>query len=191
MGRLALSDNTEAEHFAALIEAVATDHDREAFAALFDHFAPRLKAFFMRAGANPSMSEELVQESMLVVWRRATLFDRSKASASTWIYTIARNKRIDRLRRERRPEYDPNDPALVPAPETGADSTVEATQWSCRVRDAMGALPAEQRRVLDLHYFEDKSQSTIAEELTLPLGTVKSRLRLALKRLRSALEEDW
>ncbi len=166
------------------------DRDRGACAALFTHFAPRLKAYIRRLGADGGMAEELVQEVMLLVWRRAETFDPSQASAGTWIFTIARNRRVDALRREQRPEFDPDDPALVPDPEEPADKRVEAAQSVGRVRAAMRDLPPEQAELLRMAYYEDKPHSVIAAERGIPLGTVKSRLRLAMERLRKALKDD-
>jgi RNA polymerase sigma-70 factor (ECF subfamily) len=172
-----------------LMAAVAQDRDRIAFARLFDHFAPRVKSYMRRLGAEPTAAEDLVQDVMLTVWRRAAQFDRSKAGVATWIFTIARNRRIDIIRRERRPELDPDDPALVANQEPEADTAVEQRQHGARLRSAVGELPAEQARLLQLAFFEDKSHSAIAAELDLPLGTVKSRIRLAMQKLRSQLAE--
>ena len=134
-----------------------------------------------------------MQEVMLLVWRRAETYDPAQASASTWVFTIARNKRIDALRREHRPEIDPDDPALVPAlvPERpdSADRRVELRESTSRLRAALKELPAEQAELLRLAYFEDKPHSAISAERGLPLGTVKSRLRLAVERLRKALRD--
>ena len=105
----------------ALLAAVGAARDRAAFEALFRHFAPRIKAYLLRLGAGSPGAEDLAQEAMLSVWRKAVLFDPAKASAATWIFTIARNLRIDALRRERRPEFDPGDPAFVPDAEPQAD----------------------------------------------------------------------
>jgi RNA polymerase sigma-70 factor (ECF subfamily) len=174
--------------FADLIARVAQHQDRAAFAALFGHFAPRVKAYLMRLGADDGGAEELAQEVMLVVWRRAASFDPALAAVGTWVFTIARNKRIDRLRRERRPEIDPDDPALAPDPAVGADMALDAAETGDRLRDAIGALPDEQAQLLRMAYFEDKSHRAIAAETRLPLGTVKSRIRLALGRLRTVLE---
>ena len=169
--------------------AVAQRRDREAFTLLFGHFGPRIKMYLMRTGCDPTAAEELVQEVMVTLWRRAETFDPDQARASTWVFTIARNKRIDSLRRGRRPEVDPDDPALVPAPDPAADARVEAAQRSARLRVALDALPDEQREMLRLAYFEDKPHSAIAVEHDLPLGTVKSRIRLALARLRREMGE--
>ena len=173
-----------------LVLAVARQRSRAAFAALFGHFAPRLKSYLMRLGAEAGQAEELVQDVMLQVWHRAETFDPLQANASTWVFTIARNKRIDAVRRERRPEIDLTDPALVPEPVEPADRTLEAGQESARLNAAIGALPNEQAELLRLAYYEDKPHSTISAERGIPLGTVKSRLRLAVDRLRRLLREE-
>ncbi len=172
-----------------LLRAIAEQRDRQAFVALFGQFGPRVKAYILRLGTDYAQADDLVQEVMLTVWRRAEQFDPAKASPSTWIFTIARNRRIDFLRRERRPEFDPTDPALVPEPETAADDQVDAGQKQKLIRAAVRDLPEEQAQLLKLAYFEDKSHSVIAEQLDLPLGTVKSRLRLAITKLRAALKD--
>ncbi len=174
----------------ALIGAIADRRDRAAFAALFGHFAPRIKSYLMRRGCDAGTAEEVVQEVMVILWRRADRFDPTQANASTWVFTIARNKRIDLLRRERRPELDPDDPALMPQPPQSQDRAVEADQDAGRVRAAMLALPAEQKDLLRMAYYEDKPHSAIAAESGLPLGTVKSRIRLAMARLRKELRES-
>jgi RNA polymerase sigma-70 factor (ECF subfamily) len=168
---------------------VAQERDRVAFGALFGHFAPRLKAYLLRLGCDSASAEELVQEVMLMVWRRAETYDPQQATVATWIFTIARNKRIDNLRRQRRPEIDPEDPALVPAPPESAEQIVEAAENGVRLRVALQELPPEQADLLRLAYYEDKPHSTISLEQGLPLGTVKSRLRLAVERLRRAFRE--
>ncbi|SDF55798.1 sigma-70 family RNA polymerase sigma factor [Thalassobaculum litoreum] len=175
--------------YETLIEAVATQRSKAAFGELFEHFAPRLKSYLMRLGTESSAAEEVVQEAMVMVWRKAESFDRRQASASTWIFTIARNKRIDRLRRERRPELDPNDPALVPDAEPQADRSVEARQSRVRILTAIKNLPEEQSELIRMAYFDDKSHAEIAVEKDLPLGTVKSRIRLALGRMRREVED--
>jgi RNA polymerase sigma-70 factor (ECF subfamily) len=172
----------------ALIEAIAARRDREAFLALYGFYAPRVKAYLIRSGGS-HLADETTQEAMLAVWRKAALFDPAKASASTWIFTIARNLFIDRKRRERRPEIDPSDPLLAVEGVAPADSILSARQNEQRVRAALSSLPAEQAKVVTMAFFEDKPHSAIAEELKLPLGTVKSRLRLAFGRLRGALGE--
>jgi len=177
------------EDAADLLARIAGEQDREAFEALFRHFAPRVKAYMLKLGTEVSLADELAQETMLMVWRKAVQFDRSKASPSTWIFTIARNLRIDAFRKINRPELDPNDPALVPEAEEPADQRVEREQYAVLIRAAMEELNDEQAEVVRLSFFEDKSHSEIAEELGIPLGTVKSRLRLAFGRVRKALED--
>jgi RNA polymerase sigma-70 factor (ECF subfamily) len=171
----------------ALIGAVATRRDREAFLALYGFYAPRVKAYLIRIGGG-HLADETAQETMLAVWRKAALFDPEKASASTWIFTIARNLFIDRKRRERRPEMDPSDPLLTEG-DAPADQVLSARQSELRVRAALSSLPADQAQVIMMAFFEDKPHSAIAAELKLPLGTVKSRLRLAFGRLRGVLGE--
>lgn len=182
------SGQTALELNAALV-CVARSRDRAAFKTLFDHFAPRLKAYLMRLGAGSAVADDLAQEAMLIVWRKAALFDPARASASTWMFTIARNLRVDALRRERRPEIDPDDPALVPDDDIAPDDALARAQSDDRLRIALETLSREQSEVVRLSFFADKPHAEIAKELGLPLGTVKSRLRLAMDRLRGALGE--
>jgi RNA polymerase sigma-70 factor (ECF subfamily) len=173
----------------ALLLAVGRNRDRTAFASLFEYFAPRLKSYLMRLGAGSGTAEELAQEAMLILWRKAEQFDPGKAAAATWTFTIARNLRIDAMRREKRPEIDPDDPALVPDDAPQADDEIARVQEESRLREALTELPREQVEVVQMSFFADKPHSEIASELGLPLGTVKSRLRLAMARLRTALGE--
>ena len=180
-----------ADEAADLIEAIATRQDRAAFARLFNYFAPRVKAFIMRGGADAESAQEVAQEALIMVWRKAASFDRTRASATTWLYTIARNKRIDLLRRNNRPAIDTEDWLTVFAPEEeDADKSVLAGQTYTRVKELLSGLSPDQLVVIEKAFFEDKTHTAIAEELKLPLGTVKSRIRLALGRLRDALERD-
>jgi RNA polymerase sigma-70 factor (ECF subfamily) len=174
----------------ALLAALAGKRDRAAFEILFVHFAPRVKSYLLRLGASAALADDLAQEAMLTMWRKAELFDPAKASASTWVFTIARNLRIDAIRRERRPEFDPNDPAFVPDEEVPADTQMVRDGEDARVRDSLTKLSAEQAQVVQMSFFAEKPHSQIARELGLPLGTVKSRLRLAMARIKSALEGD-
>ena len=169
----------------ALLGRVARDRDRAAFATLFAHFAPRVKAYLLRLGAPSGVAEELAQEAMLSMWRKAHLFDPSKASAATWLFSIARNLHIDAIRREKRPELDPED--FMPEPEADADACLVLAENEGRLRLALKELPADQIQVVELSFFADKPHSQIAAELGIPLGTVKSRLRLAMGRLKRAM----
>ncbi len=184
------SSLSESMRFAFLIENIASQKDREAFAELFAHFAPRVKGYLMRLGASNGQAEEVTQDAMLTVWRKAHLFDRKKAAASTWIFTIARNRRIDILRQQKYPELDANDPALVPDTPAQADDEVIAEQRGELVRAALDKLPEEQRELVRLAFYNGWSHGQLADETNLPLGTVKSRIRLAFGRLRQELGDD-
>jgi len=184
-----MRNSPDAELLAGLIAEVAESRSRRAFVSLFEYFAPRIKAYLMRLGSPESQAEDLVQDVMLTVWRRAELYDRSMAGPGTWIFTIARNRRIDVLRRERRPEIDPDDPALVPAAEPDPDSVAEVGQREGRIRLAIERLPAEQAELVHLSFFGELSHAEISARLDLPLGTVKSRIRLAIGKLKASLEE--
>jgi RNA polymerase sigma factor (sigma-70 family) len=177
------------ERAVTLVTQVAQAADRAAFAALFNHFAPRLRSYCARQGIAPDVASELVQETMLVLWRKAASFDPAKAQVSTWLFTIIRNKRIDRLRRENRPELTADDLAIFANDETSAHDDMSATQDAARLAVALEALPPEQRTMMVKAFFEDKSHSDIAAETGLPLGTVKSRIRLALSRLKQSIKE--
>ncbi len=180
----------EAGQLALWLGRVAEFRARAAFAQLFGHFAPRLKGYLIRLGCEVGTAEELVQEVMLTVWRRAESFDAAQAGVSTWIYTIARNRRIDRLRSERHPTFDPDDPLLVPDEAENAEQGIETAQREHSLRSAIGRLPKEQAELLHMAFFEDRPHSGIAAATRLPLGTVKSRIRLALARLRRELGPD-
>lgn len=170
-----------------LIEAVALRRDREAFAALFSYFAPRLKAWLMKSGASAAAAEDFAQDAMLTVWRKADLFDSRKARAATWIFTIARNRRLDMLRRDARPLPTP-EILLADGEVQRPDDILSASQDAERVRDALSRLNPDQVEVLRLAFFLDSPHSEIARRLDLPLGTVKSRIRNAMSKLRLILE---
>jgi len=177
----------EAPELNALLVRVAAARDRAAFATLFSHFAPRVKAYLLRLGAPPALAEDLAQEALLSLWRKAHLFDPAKASAATWLFTIARNLRIDAIRREKRPELEAED--FLPESQPGADDALALAGEEVRLRAALKGLPPDQIQVIELSFFADKPHSQIAGELGIPLGTVKSRLRLAMARLKRALGE--
>jgi RNA polymerase sigma-70 factor (ECF subfamily) len=172
----------------AWLRAIAERRDEEAFAHLFETYAPRVKGLLRRSGSDGGRAEELAQEAMLTVWRKAHLYDPAKATPATWIFCIARNIRIDAIRRERRPEFDPDDPMLAADTGPAPDATFAAGQREARLREALRELPADQVRVLELSFFEGKAHGEIAAVLNVPLGTVKSRIRLAFGHLRAALE---
>jgi RNA polymerase sigma-70 factor (ECF subfamily) len=179
--------SSQEEQLSAAIREVAESRNIEAFRRLFDHYAPRLKAYLRKVGAADEATDDLVQEVLLSVWRRAHQFDPNKAALSTWIFTIARNKRIDVLRRDRRPEAELAAPPVPGESPMRGDQALELQQLSQQLTRALGTLPKEQSELLKIFYYEEKSHSAIAEELGLPLGTVKSRLRLALGKLRTII----
>jgi len=172
---------------ARLIEAVAADRDPEAFAALFDYFAPRIKTVLMRSNTPAAAAEELAQDAMLTVWRKAALFDRKRAGASAWIFTIARNLRIDVARRDQRSKVLDLEQSELLEPPPRPDEEFDIGEREQRVRAALTHLSDEQIAVVRLSFFEGKAHGDIARELELPLGTVKSRIRLAMNRLRDLL----
>lgn len=186
---VAVSNVVKVENWEDLLSAVAQRSDRIAFEKLFVHFGPRVKAYLMKLGSDAGQAEDLMQDVMAQVWRKSSLFDRSKAGASTWIFTIARNMRIDSFRRDRRPQIDENDPALVPEAEKPADEMLHSQEVSVRLRGILEDLPEDQKKVVMLSFYDDKPHSTIAEELGLPLGTVKSRLRLAMGKIKAVWGE--
>ncbi len=170
---------------ADLVARIAEAEDRQAFALLFRYFAPRIKAYVMRAGADSAAAEEIMQEVMLTIWRRAGQFNPDLAAVSTWVFTIARNKRIDALRRERFPAAEIETPVMADA----ADRAFEDAENGTRLQAALRTLPPTQSALLEMAYFQDKSHHAIANETKLPLGTVKSRIRLGLNKLRDALKD--
>ena len=165
---------------------VHNSRDRAAFASLFEHFAPRIKGFLIKSGADATTAEECAQDVMTTLWRKADQFDPTRASVSTWIFTIARNRRIDMLRRNRRPE--PEELTWGPEPEPEQSAVIEMQQESARLVEAIAALPENQRKLIEQAYFGELTQAEISKITGLPLGTIKSRIRLALDRLRHAMK---
>lgn len=167
--------------------AVRDDRDRAAFAKLFDHFAPRLKGFVMRSGLSAPQAEEIVQDVMLTIWRKAALFDPHRAQASAWIYQITRNRQIDILRKENRPV--PEELREDPGSEPDASQIVGLEQEVEEVRRALAALKPEQREIIEKAYLGELTHQEISAEMGLPLGTIKSRIRLGMERLRHDLKD--
>lgn len=176
------------DDFAGLLFRVAEARDRAAFATIFDHFAPRVKSFMMRKGASAEVAEDLVQDTMIAVWSKAALYVPERGAVSTWVFTIARNLRIDRLRRESSAYFTDLENFDAPSDDVPGDEAMNRSQEDSHVARAMAQIPPEQRELLILSYVEDVPQSMIAERLNLPLGTVKSRMRLAYRRMRKLLE---
>lgn len=179
-------------HFERLLQDVAENRNKESFVQLFEHFAPRVKSFLMKGGTAEDVADELAQETMLTVWNKAPSFNPAQAGASTWIFTIARNRKIDTLRKTGRFEVAPTDPDLIQSTDSPRGNTMRREEIES-IAEALDELPEEQAMLLRQSFFEDKSHADIAKETGLPLGTVKSRIRLALERLRKnkTVRELW
>ncbi len=173
-----------------ILARIAFDRSDEAFRKLFDDFGPRIKSYMMRQGADAGTAEELAQETLLTVWSKAALYSSEKGSAASWIFTIARNLRIDRIRR-RTPwqELGEEHASAIPSDEEAPDEAVSLRQRQVRVQSVLRTLPPDQLEVVTLAFIDGLSHSEIADRLGLPLGTVKSRIRLAYQKVRTALED--
>ncbi|WP_373636908.1 sigma-70 family RNA polymerase sigma factor [Yoonia sp. BS5-3] len=183
--KVTIEETSKRKAWIIQVEAVRDHKDKAAFAEIFGYFAPRVKSFLMKSGASPELAEECTQEVMATLWNKAHLFDPTKASVSTWIFTIARNRNIDMLRKQRRPE--PEDLPWGPEAEPEQAEALGLQQETEQLGEAISKLPPEQRKLIEKAYFGDLSHSEIAAETGLPLGTIKSRIRLALDRLRHAM----
>lgn len=180
----------DANQLRQLMQEVVQHRDVAAYEQIFRYFAPRVKTYMAKLSADGQSAEELMQETMVAVWNKAASFDPERGALSTWIFTIARNLRIDALRQARRPEFDPEDPAFVPDSEPLADKMIAERQAAAELHKEMRLLPPEQAELLSLAFFDELSHSAIAKKMNLPLGTVKSRLRLAFDKLRLALNHS-
>ncbi len=175
---------------ARLVAAIARSGDRQAFARLFAFYAPRLKTYLSRQGFGAGDCDDLIQDTMLAVWRKAGQFDAEAGAVSTWIFTICRNLGIDRRRRvARRLKDDDLPPVSDIDPSPSAEVDIISREDETRVRRALDQLPSEQAEVIALSFFSQSPQTEIARVLGIPLGTVKSRVRLAMNRLRQLLDE--
>jgi RNA polymerase sigma-70 factor (ECF subfamily) len=179
----------DAAAYAALMTRVAQG-DRAAFGRLFGVYAPRVKGYLLRLGLEAAQAEEVSQEVMIAVWRKAASYDPRQASVATWIFRIARNRRIDVFRRARKGALDPDDPTFQPQAEARPDQAFETAGREAQVRAAMAQLPDDQRELVRDAFYEDLSHSQIADKTGLPLGTVKSRLRLAFAKLKLRLDGE-
>ena len=176
--------------FIEALAKVAESQDISSFKKIFDYFSPRLKSFLMRSGADEAIAEEIIQETMTIIWTKADYYDPKMASPSTWIYTIARNKKIDILRKSRKAILEDIDTAVLPPVESKADENIEHDQKFEMITQYLDDLPEDQLNLLKMNFFEEKSHGEISEITKIPLGTVKSRIRLALEKIRSKLEKD-
>jgi RNA polymerase sigma-70 factor (ECF subfamily) len=184
--RVTADDGTKRMMWVTHMIRIRDHQDRTAFAELFDHFAPRVKGFLMKSGADATLAEECTQDVMAALWQKSHQFDPARASVATWIFTIARNRKIDLLRRQRRPE--PEDLPWGPEAEPDQSDIVILQQEAELLGEALKALPEAQRELIDKAYFGELTHSEIAAETGLPLGTIKSRIRLALDRLRHSMK---
>jgi RNA polymerase sigma-70 factor (ECF subfamily) len=182
-----VSEPTSSQNFSDLIVRVACRQDKAAFSELFLHFAPRVKSYMMKLGSDEIMAEELAQQVLLQIWRKAKLFDPKKAAASTWIFRIARNLRIDGLRRDKHFLVDDFDFTSVPDDKENQEFLICEEETAAIVREALSELSDDQATALRLSFYDGLSHADIADQLRLPLGTVKSRIRLAFSRLRVTL----
>jgi RNA polymerase sigma-70 factor, ECF subfamily len=179
----------ETDPMADLLQQIAVHRDIDAFRQLFQSYAPRVKSYMMRQGADANTAEELAQETLLTVWRKAALYSGEKGSPTTWIFTIARNLRIDRLRREFPWQELPEGHDETASSDVAPDEAVSEAERKRRVQAALATLPEDQHEVVTLSYIDGLSHSEIAERLKLPLGTVKSRMRLAYQKIRESVED--
>jgi len=184
--KVAKTDQPDRTIWVAQLAAIRDKQDEQAFAEVFQHFAPRVKGFLIKSGASAELAEECTQDVMATLWRKAHMFDPTRASVSTWIFTIARNRKIDLLRKQRRPE--PEDLTWGPEAEPDQEDVLALQQDTERLGAALAALPEKQRNLIERAYFGDLTHSEIAQETGLPLGTIKSRIRLALDRLRHTMK---
>ncbi|MDV4158391.1 MULTISPECIES: sigma-70 family RNA polymerase sigma factor [Rhizobium] len=181
----------DAARINSLMSAVGKSRDIDSFEILYRHFYPRVRSYMVRlTRGNRILAEELTQETMMRVWYKAALFDSSKAQASTWIFAIARNQMIDAARKGAHPEFDVNDPAFVPDEMEAADVKIQRQQNAQELHNAMLTLKQKYVEVLRMSFFDGLTHTMIAERLNLPIGTVKSRIRLACEKLRMAIQVD-
>jgi RNA polymerase sigma factor (sigma-70 family) len=172
-----------------LLTAVGTDRDDEAFTVLFDHFQPRVQAQMLRGGMAPFAAADIAQDVMEALWCKAHQFDQSKSAASTWVFSIAQNRRVDIHRRSHEHLFTDADLSLIPDDNADHETSIDATRRERHVHTALDALPLDQFKMVQLAFFEGLSHSTIAAQTRIPVGTVKSRLRLAFSRLRRLLTD--
>jgi len=180
------------DEWAGCLRAVAERQDRDAFGRLFSHFAPRIKRHLMMGGSPEMQAEEVAQDALVAVWRKAALFDPAQAAVSTWIFTIARNLRVDRHRRDG--AAADHETALaeeheqIPSGAATAEEMLSTARRERSVRLALARLPADEANLVRLSFYDDQPHAQIASELQIPLGTVKSRIRRAIAHLRRLLD---
>ena len=172
------------------LNQVAINQDKASFKKIFDYFGPRLKSFLMSSGAEESVAEEVIQETMAIIWTKADYYNPKLSSPSTWIYTIARNKKIDILRKSRKAVLENIDTAILPPIEPKLEDNIDHDQRFEILNKYLDDLPKEQLNLLKMNFIEEKSHREIAEITKIPLGTIKSRIRLALEKIRESITKD-
>ena len=189
MNNNVLNDNVSQINYSFLIDEIANNQNKQAFIKLFNHFAPRIKSFVRKTGLSLNEAEDLAQETMITVWNKAKLFKSDKSAASTWIFAIARNKRIDHLRRQKHPLPHQDDLLLDSEIDLNThELELEKEQTFNNIKLEITKLPKEQSDVLKKSFFEGMSHIEISKDLDIPLGTVKSRIRLALTSIRKKMK---
>ena len=179
-----------ANPFVAAILNIAESQDIGSFKKIFEYFSPRLKSFLMKSGAEENIAEEIIQETMTIIWTKADYYDPKVASPSTWIYTIARNKKIDILRKSRKAILEDIETAVLPAVDPKTEENIEHDQKFDMIAQHLDSLPKDQLDLLKMNFFEEKSHGEISDLTGIPLGTVKSRIRLALEKIRGKLDKN-
>ena len=172
------------------LSKIASKKDMASFKIIFDYFGPRLKSFLMSSGSTESVAEEIIQETMTIVWTKADYYNPKLASPSTWIYTIARNKKIDILRKSNKAILEDIEVASLPPIESKLEDDIELDQKFDIINKYLDDLPKDQLELLKLNFIEEKSHGEIAKITNIPLGTVKSRIRLAMEKIRTRIKND-
>ena len=176
------------EQLSNCLSEIALHQDKSAFNTIFNYFAPRLKSYLIKVGSTETQAEGVIQEVMIAVWTKASSYDNNKSSVGTWIYTIARNKRIDKIRKDKRHYLSESDEGLEIPVQSTQENEIFSSQVSASLKKQIENLPEDQGKLLKMSYFYDKTHADISEELSIPLGTVKSRIRLALTKMRHLVE---
>lgn len=188
-GRQMTLDADIATRHRDLIVRVAEHQDKQAFAELFEWYAPRVKAMLLKLNSSNELAEDIMQDVLMTVWLKADKFAAAKGSVGTWIFTITRNRRIDAFRKQSSRHYMDIDEMEFADDAPAADDVLLSDEQDRLVADVAATLPEDMREVIQLAFVEDKSQTSIADELGIPLGTVKSRTRRAFQKIREKLED--
>ena len=181
-----LKESGELDGLVEMMEKIKKDRDEIAFSNIFDFLAPKIKTYFMQNGLSTDISEELTQEVMSTIWSKSDKYDPYKSAVSTWVYTIARNKKVDFLRKNANIKVSEEDIREFLYEDNQKNKIIE-TEIIDQVNRINGELNENQRKIIKMNFFENKSHKKIAEELEIPLGTVKSRIRHILIKMQRFL----